>query len=102
MGDHGPGSRLVWDHPESSDLRERFSTLVAIRLPEANQARLDDNITTVNVLRFVFSHCLAVSLPPLPSHLYFSHYGTPYHFLPLSEAGGRPHVDLTTAAPKKS
>ncbi len=66
MGDHGPGSRLVWDHPESSDLRERFSTLVAIRLPEANQARLDDNITTVNVLRFVLSNCLAVSLRPSP------------------------------------
>ncbi|MFH2050890.1 MAG: hypothetical protein ABIK96_00300 [bacterium] len=33
QGDHGPGSRLDWDHPQASDLTERMSIFNAWYLP---------------------------------------------------------------------
>jgi hypothetical protein len=88
MSDHGPGSSVDWAHPERSNLKERFSTLVAVKLPAGNTARLDDHITTVNVLRFVFSACLGADLPPLPSRSYFSDCLHPYRFTQVTEATG--------------
>jgi len=89
ISDHGPGSRLDWKHLEKVDLRERFSTLVAIRLPQRHPAKLDDDISTVNVLRFVLSQCLGADLPPLPSRSYFSNFDAPYRFIEVTDAQGR-------------
>jgi hypothetical protein len=89
MSDHGPGSRLDWDHLEKVDLRERFSTLVAIRLPEGRTAQLDDHIFTVNVLRFVLNQCLGADLPPLPSRSYFSHFRDPQQLTLVTDEEGR-------------
>jgi len=89
MSDHGPGSRLDWRHLDKVDLRERFSTLVAIRLPEGKTAELDDHISTVNVLRFVLSQCLGAKLPPLPSRSYFSDWRAPQKLTQVTDEQGR-------------
>ncbi len=89
MSDHGPASGVDWAHPETSDLRERFTTLVAVRLPEGNPARLDDDISTVNVLRFVLREGLGADLPPLPSRSYFSNYENPYLLTEIAGEEGR-------------
>jgi len=89
MSDHGPGSRLDWSHLDKVDLRERFSTLVAIRLPEGKTAMLDDHISTVNVLRFVLSQCLGADLPPLPSRSYFSHFRDSQNLILVTDEQGR-------------
>ncbi len=99
MADHGPAARMDWRHPETSDLRERFATLLAVKLPDGNRARVDPHISTVNVLRFVLRECLGANLPPLPSHSFFSDYECPYRMTELVEDHGqfrlgRPRPDL--------
>jgi len=89
MSDHGPGSRLDWNHLEKTDLREKFSTLVAVRLPDGAPGKLDDHITTVNVLRFALSECLGADLPPFPSRSYFSNYTRPLSFTLVTDEQGR-------------
>ena len=89
ISDHGPGSRLDWHHLDKVDLRERFATLVAIRLPEGKTAKLDDHISTVNVLRFVLSRCLGADLPPFPSRSYFSDWRDPLNLTLVTDEQGR-------------
>ncbi len=89
LSDHGPSSGLDWYHPETTDMQERFGNLVAVRLPEGHQAPLADDISLVNVMRFVLRQCLGADLPPRPSRSYFSTYGTPYNFLLVAGEDGR-------------
>ncbi len=85
FGDHGPGSRLVWEHPELTDLRERMSILWAERWPTGNQHVDRLVVSPVNGLRRLARELLGVDLPDLPDRAYFSRWSRPYDFLDVTE-----------------
>jgi hypothetical protein len=84
QADHGPGSRLDWESPEGSDLRERFSILNAYRLPAAEQGALYASISPVNSFRVVFNTYFGARLQLLPDQSYFAYWDRPYDFLEIA------------------
>lgn len=84
QADHGPGSRLDWESPEGSDLRERFSILNAYRLPAAEQDALYASISPVNSFRVVFNTYFGARLQLLPDQSYFAYWDRPYDFLEIA------------------
>jgi len=80
MSDHGPGSRLNWDDPKRTFMKERFANLCALRLPHGGQARLWPEMSAVNIFRVILSHYFGADLPPLPDDCYYSPWLHPYRF----------------------
>ncbi len=83
FSDHGSHFTMDWQSSTWNDrnIRERFSTLVAIRAPEACQQHLYDGMSNVNIMRFVFA-CLTDTAPDyLEDKSYYSSYvpDTPYY-----------------------
>ena len=64
QGDHGPGSRLVWDSPAQTCLWERTPILNAYYLPAAGKRLLYPSISPVNTFRVILN---ASSAPVCPS-----------------------------------
>jgi hypothetical protein len=84
QGDHGPGSRLDWEVPERSDLRERMGILNAYYAPLAERA-LYPSITPVNSFRVVLNQYFGFDLPLLPDRSYLSSWRAPYRFVEYRE-----------------
>lgn len=80
QADHGPGSGLVWDSIQETDLRERFSILNAYYLPDGT-SQLYDTITPVNSFRVVLNEYFGTSLPLLPDESWMSTWAHPYAFV---------------------
>jgi hypothetical protein len=72
QGDHGPGSRLVWDAPEQTCLWERTPILNAYYLPGAGEGWLYPSISPVNSFRVVLNAYFGTNLTLLPDATYFS------------------------------
>jgi hypothetical protein len=85
QGDHGPGSRLVWDFPEQTCLWERTPILNAYYLPKQGQRLLYPSISPVNSFRVVLNTSFGARLPLLPDTTFFS-----FHNLE------RQAIDITT------
>lgn len=78
--DHGPGFGIRWSAPfgEWSDrlVRERFTVLSAVRLPERCRGSVPDELSGVNVFRVVVA-CLEGREPDLlPDRWFLSSHGT--------------------------
>jgi hypothetical protein len=72
QGDHGPGSRLVWDMPAQTCLWERTSILNAYYLPGEGERLLYASISPVNSFRVVLNAYFNANLPLLPDDTYFT------------------------------
>ena len=99
QADHGPGSRLVWNSVEETDVRERFGILNAVLLPCAPQNTLPETLTPVNTFRYVFQTCFHLPYVPLPDRSYFSTWNRPFEFIEVSAAAIAPLDDPTTDEP---
>jgi hypothetical protein len=84
QGDHGPGSRLDWEVPERSDLKERMGILNAYYAPLARH-RLYPSITPVNSFRAILDEYFGYDLPLLPDRSYLSSWRAPYRFVEYRE-----------------
>jgi hypothetical protein len=85
QGDHGPGSRLLWEDPAGSDARERLSILCACRFPDGDSTRLRDDLTPVNLWRTILNQYFGTDLPLLPDRSWFSTSLRPYCFVDVTE-----------------
>ncbi len=90
QGDHGPASTLDWEHPENTNLRERFSILNAYHLPGKGSAGLYDGITPVNTFRLIFNEYLGTDLELLEDRIYFSTWDRPYQFIDVTAETEQP------------
>jgi len=72
QGDHGPGSRLVWDAPSQTCLWERTPILNAYYLPGGKNGLLYPSISPVNSFRVVLNTYFGTDLPLLPDDTYFT------------------------------
>lgn len=72
QGDHGPGSRLVWDSPSQTCLWERTPILNAYYLPGEGATWLYPSISPVNTFRVVLNAYFGADLALLPDDTYFS------------------------------
>ena len=85
QGDHGPGAYLDTNSMINSNLRERFSILNAIHMPEEWNGLLYDSITPVNTFRLISTEYFGVSLPLLEDKSYFATWRRPFDFIDVSE-----------------
>jgi hypothetical protein len=83
QGDHGPGSRLVWESAEETDLQERSSILNAYHLPGFPVEKLYPELTPVNSFRLILDQYFGTGLGLLPDRSYFSTWDQPYQFIPI-------------------
>jgi hypothetical protein len=88
QGDHGPGSGLIWEDADRSDMRERLGILNAYRFPDRAYGRLHDEISPVNTFRVVFSQYFGADLPQLPDRSFFSTESHPYRFVDVTARTG--------------
>lgn len=84
QGDHGPGSRLDWEIPERSDLRERMGIINAYYAPLAEDG-FCATITPVNSFRVILNRYLGYHLALLPDRSYLSSWRAPYRFIEYRE-----------------
>lgn len=83
QGDHGTLASRPFDTdaPGPEQVAERLLPFGAYYLPRGGAAAIPDSVTSVNVLRYVFSYYFGADLPPIADELYFSHWGTPYRLI---------------------
>jgi hypothetical protein len=72
LSDHGPASRLRWEHPDASSVRERLGILLAARFPDGDPRPLHSRTTPVNAYRALLNRALGTALPMLDDRSYFS------------------------------
>jgi hypothetical protein len=87
LSDHGPflerGVSLQERH------RARFSTLLALLLPDAPPDLLPDSSSSVNLFRRLLNHYFEAGLQPRPDRYYYSEFRSPFdlHVVSLSAPG---------------
>lgn len=84
-GDHGPGSRLQWEDPEATDMRERFGILLAVRFPDTNYGSLYPDLTPVNATRAVLNHAIGTNLPKLADQSFFATWSRPFELIEVTD-----------------
>lgn len=72
QADHGSGMFTDFESAESTCLKERFSPFAAYYLPGVDPATVPNNITPVNLFRFVFNEYFHANLPVLENRQYYS------------------------------
>lgn len=85
QSDHGPGSRLDWDDPYNTDLKERLSILNAYYLPGKGSAELYAGITPVNTFRLILDLYFGTDCGLLEDRSYFSTWSQPYAFIDVTK-----------------
>jgi hypothetical protein len=85
QGDHGPGSRLDWNDPERTDLRERLGILLAARIPQSREHLIHSHITPVNAIRVLLNAALGTDLPLIEDRSYFSTWTEPLEFVDVTD-----------------
>jgi hypothetical protein len=90
QSDHGPGRDLDWDHPEKTNFYERMSILLALRLPPGLKRTPPEDLSPVNLYRYLFSELFHEDFPLLPPGAYYMLEGKLYEVPPksLSVANG--------------
>jgi hypothetical protein len=84
QSDHGPGSRLDWEHPDQTDMPERMNILLAMYLP-GNGPAPSDELSPVNVFRYVLDRYCGTDMKLLENKHYFSTWSHPYRFLSVDK-----------------
>jgi hypothetical protein len=95
--DHGSEFEVDWEHPESSNLRERMANLEALYLPGNAAKKLYPTMTNVNIFCVIFDSYFGADFPLLPDLSYFSKRSAPYKFIPVPMEG--PVLSLFTRNP---
>jgi hypothetical protein len=85
QGDHGPGAYLIWDFPDETLMRERFSILNAYYVPKNVKDNLYPSISPVNSFRLIFYQLFGLSYELLSDEQYFSTHAHPFDFIPVTE-----------------
>ena len=85
FGDHGPGSRLKWEDPAATDMRERLGIVMAIRFPAGDYSMLHPRVTPVNASRAVLNDALGTTLPTLDDRSFFSTWSQPFNFVDVTD-----------------
>ncbi len=85
QADHGPGSQLVWESPEESNLQERFGILNAYYFPDGDYSALYPAISPVNTFRVVLNQYFGGAYDLLPDEHYFAPWMRPYEFHPVTD-----------------
>lgn len=80
QGDHGPGSYLDWNNLKVSNVKERFSILNAMYVPEEVKSHLYPTISPVNTFRAILKFHFGVDLELLKDESFFSSFKNPYRF----------------------
>jgi hypothetical protein len=88
-GDHGPGLGLNWQSAADSDIAERTAIFAAYHLPGAEGLPYA-GMTPLNGARLLSNEYFGTDFPLLEDRSYFSTWGKPYEFLPVS-ASSTPH-----------
>jgi hypothetical protein len=78
-GDHGPGAHFDRHDAAQTDLRERYNTFLAVRVP-GRRMTLPAGMTLVNLYRQVLRQALNVSVDDLADRTIFTGFSTPYRF----------------------
>ncbi|MFP3853886.1 MAG: hypothetical protein ACLFWD_06295, partial [Anaerolineales bacterium] len=69
---HGPAAYFEWEAPSDTGLKERFSILNAIYLPDDEPWIWGENLSSVNTFRLVFNEVFNASYQRLPDVAYHS------------------------------
>ena len=90
QGDHGPGSRLVWEAPEQTCLWERTPILNAYYFPEGGERFLRPSISPVNSFRVVLNAYFGAELPLLPDDTYFTSHRLEHQVIDITAGRDSP------------
>lgn len=85
QGDHGPGSELIWESLERSNMKERAAAFIALRVSPELQEQISVSITPVNSFRLIFNHYFGTTFERLPDKTYFSKWKSPYDFVDVTQ-----------------
>ena len=85
QGDHGSGSRLVWDTAAASDMNERLGILLAVKFSGGNAANPYPTMTPVNAMRLLLNDALGTNMPLLEDRAWFSTWSRPYRFIDATD-----------------
>ena len=86
--DHGPGSRMKWNDPAATDVRERLGILLATRFPNGEKPPLGSAPTPINVYRAILNRALGTSLGALEDRSFFSTWRQPFAYIEVTEKLG--------------
>lgn len=78
QSDHGYDFGIDYENPSELSLKQRFSTLNAIYLPDKNPEILYDQKTPVNTFRIIFNEYFGATYPILEDRMYYHPYGVNY------------------------
>ncbi|PKK85066.1 MAG: hypothetical protein CVT49_00565 [candidate division Zixibacteria bacterium HGW-Zixibacteria-1] len=89
QADHGPGSELSWVGSAETNLKERFSILNAVLLPQSDSAYVYDAVSPVNTFRVIANILFDCRYDLLPDLSYYSTWEHPFGFMPITNDSGR-------------
>lgn len=84
QGDHGPGSKLNWDHPQHTNFEERFGIFNAWIVPPGLDVPLRDDQTALATFPALFAGLFGRSVGDLEEPIAFARMRYPYEFLELN------------------
>lgn len=85
QGDHGSKVGFDMESLEKTDLKEAFSILNALLVPDSIRARLTDDLVPVNTFRIIASDLLGLDLPLRPAKAYYSPHDRPFVFTDVTD-----------------
>lgn len=75
QSDHGYDFEINYKNPSEINLKQRFSNINAIYLPDKGKDDLYEGITPVNTFRIIFNNYFDTSYEILEDRMYYSPYG---------------------------
>lgn len=87
QGDHGPGSRLDWDHPQASDLTERMSIFNAWYLPPGFEHCFPQGTEALDTFPALLNGLFDAPQPDPAGGITFSTMQAPFTFLETVSGG---------------
>ena len=85
QGDHGPGSQLHWDYPQTTNITERLSIFNAWYVPTELDLDISGNLTSINTFQILLNGLFGAGLPEPDPRLWFARMPAPYIFLEVVE-----------------
>lgn len=76
QSDHGYDFGINYENPSEISLKQRFSNLNAVYLPDKGKDDLYEGITPVNIFRIIFNNYFDASYEILEDRMYYKPYGT--------------------------
>jgi hypothetical protein len=85
QADHGPGAYLDRNSIVNTCLKERFSILNALYLPQGGDKQIQNDISPVNTFSFILNTYFGTDIKLLENKEYFSSWDDPFVFTDVSE-----------------